>query len=81
MVLFGIANALTIIGNMRPVSSWYHHNRVLTLLWLSRIITILILAIDRKTSMLSVNRRLSLLNVYRANVFGPKDLSPLIGTE
>jgi hypothetical protein len=47
----GITNTMSIIGNTRPLSSWYCHEMVLVVLCKSGIITILILAILRKTSM------------------------------
>ena len=53
LVPFGIANASSTVGNTRPVSTWYCHDMILTVLCLSSIITILILAIFIKTKILS----------------------------
>jgi hypothetical protein len=50
LVPFGIGTTLSIVGDMRSVSSWKHHNMVLIVLCQSGTITILILAFLRNKS-------------------------------
>ncbi len=61
MFHLGIAynKASNIITNMIPVSSWYHHNTVMTVFCLSGIITVPILANFTKPSMLSHDTQFS----------------------
>ncbi len=57
MVSVGIDNTVSIITNTIPVSSWYHHDRVLTVFCLSSIIIAPILVIFTKPLM--PNKKLS----------------------